>query len=178
MNYLFLASGFEEIEALTVIDVLRRAEIEVKMVSITDDLTVIGAHNIPVVADCLLKDVDFATAEYLILPGGMPGSTNLANCEQLTMHLKHHHEAQKPLAAICAAPLVFGRLGILKGVEAICYPGFEHELQGAHLSKQNVVQSQRVVTAKGPAYALEFALQLVKSIKGSEVADAIRQGMF
>ena len=178
MNYIFLAPGFEEIEALTVIDVLRRADISVKSVSITDDFTVVGAHAITVSADCVLKDVDFATAHYLILPGGMPGATNLSNCKPLTAHLQAHHEAQKPLAAICAAPFVLGRLGLLQGLEAICYPGFEHELQGAHLSKQNVVQSQRVVTAKGPAYALEFALQLVKSIKGSEVADAIRQGMF
>ena len=178
MNYIFLAPGFEEIEALTVIDVLRRADISVKSVSITDDLTVVGAHAITVSADCVLKDVDFEAAHYLILPGGMPGATNLSNCKPLTAHLQAHYEAQKPLAAICAAPLVLGRLGLLQGLEAICYPGFEHELQGARLSHQNVVQSQRVVTAKGPAYALDFALKLVADIKGDSVAEAIKKAMF
>ena len=178
MNYIFLAPGFEEIEALTVIDVLRRADIPVKSVSITDDLTVVGAHAISVLADCMLKEVDFEAAHYLILPGGMPGATNLSNCKPLTAHLQAHHEAQKPLAAICAAPLVLGRLGLLHGIEAICYPGFEHELQGARLSNHNVAQSQRIVTAKGPAYALDFALKLVADIKGDSVAEAIKKAMF
>ena len=178
MNYIFLAPGFEEIEALTVIDVLRRADISVKSVSITDDLTVVGAHAITVSADCVLKDVDFEAAHYLILPGGMPGATNLSNCKPLTAHLQAHYEAQKPLAAICAAPLVLGRLGLLHGIEAICYPGFEYELQGARLSNQNVVQSQHIITAKGPAYALDFALQLVTDIKGDDVAATVRKAMF
>ncbi len=178
MNYIFLAPGFEEIEALTVIDVLRRADISVKAVSITDDLTVVGAHAITVLADCVLKDVDFEAAHYLILPGGMPGATNLSNCKPLTAHLQAHYEAQKPLAAICAAPLVLGRLGLLHGIEAICYPGFERELQGARLSDQNVVQSQHIITAKGPAYALDFALKLVADIKGDSVAEMIKKAMF
>lgn len=178
MNYIFLASGFEEIEALTVIDVLRRADISVKSVSITDDLTVVGAHAITVSADCVLKDVDFEAAHYLILPGGMPGATHLANCEALTSKLTMHYAAQKPLAAICAAPLVLGRLGLLKGLDATCYPGFESELQGARLSNQNVVQSQHIVTAKGPGYALDFAFKLVADIKGEDVAAAVRKAMF
>ena len=108
----------------------------------------------------------------------MPGATNLSNCKPLTARLQAHHEAQKPLAAICAAPLVLGRLGLLHGIEAICYPGFEYELQGARLSNQNVVQSQHIITAKGPAYALDFALKLVADIKGDSVAEAIKKAMF
>ncbi|MDD3687329.1 MAG: DJ-1/PfpI family protein [Bacteroidales bacterium] len=178
MNYIFLATGFEEIEALTLIDVLRRADIPVRSVSITDELAVVGAHGIQVSADCLLKDIDFNAALYLILPGGMPGATNLSNCKLLTVHLEAHYKAQKPLAAICAAPLVLGRLGLLNGLDVVCYPGFEHELQGARLSSQHVVQSERIVTAKGPAYALDFALQLVATIKGTDVAATIRKAMF
>lgn len=178
MNYIFLTAGFEEIEALTVIDILRRADISIQSVSITDKLEVVGAHDITVYADCLLAEVDFTQADYLILPGGMPGATHLANCEALTSKLKVHHAAQKPLAAICAAPLVLGRLGLLKGLDATCYPGFESELQGAHLSEQTVVQSQHIVTAKGPAYALDFALQLVANIKGEDVAANVRKAMF
>lgn len=178
MNYIFLATGFEEIEALTIVDVLRRADVAVKSVSITDNLEVVGAHDIKVVADCLLKNVYFSNANYLILPGGMPGATNLANCELLTAKLNSHHAVQKPLAAICAAPLVLGRLGILQGLEATCYPGFEHELKGAQLNSASVVESHQVVTGKGPGYALEFALHLVANLKGKSVAESIKSDMF
>jgi len=178
MNYIFLAPGFEEIEALTVVDVLRRADIPVNSVSITDDLTVVGAHGIKVNADCVLSTTNFDDADYLILPGGMPGASNLSNCELLTRQLKAHNNAQKPLAAICAAPLVLGRLGLLQGLDATCYPGFEFELQGAHLSKNNVVQSEHIVTAKGPGYALDFAFKLVADIKGDDVVAAVKKAMF
>ena len=131
ISYLFLAEGFEEVEALTVVDMMRRAGMEIRTVSITDEKVVSGAHGIPVSADMLLKEVDFGTAEWLILPGGMPGSKNLGGCARLVDALKVHAAAEKPLAAICAAPFVLGVNGMLENRAATCYPGFEGMLHGA-----------------------------------------------
>ena len=120
MNYLFFADGFEEIEALTVVDVLRRAEVPVEMVSLNADLQVRGAHGVSVVCDCLLADVQPTADGYLILPGGMPGAQHLADNRHLADLLTAHHRQQRPLAAICAAPFVLGQLGILDGESATC----------------------------------------------------------
>ena len=122
-SYLFLAEGFEEVEALTVVDMMRRAGMEIRTVSITGNKTVTGSHHIPVTADMLLDEVPFAEAEWLILPGGMPGSKNLGGCAPLVSALKAHAAADKPVAAICAAPFVLGVNGILENRAATCYPG-------------------------------------------------------
>lgn len=175
--YVFLAPGFEEIEAVTVLDVLRRAQLNVVSVSLSGDLAVTGAHGIAVSADTLYPDIDVADADLLILPGGMPGTNNLNVHEGLKKAIKRHADAGKPIAAICAAPLILGQLGLLEGREATCYPGFEEHLKGARLSKQAVVKDGPFLTANGPGAAARFALQIVKDFKGEEVAEALAKGM-
>ncbi len=177
MNYLFLAEGFEEIEALATVDILRRSEIEVQTVSITNDLAVEGAHHIKVCADCTINDIDLSKADFLILPGGLPGATNLNECQALREALKQHAAKQGNIAAICAAPLVLGGLGLLEGKEAICYPGFEKYMPGATVSSKNVVKDKNIITGKGPAFAIEFGLKIAETIKGSETSNAVAAGM-
>ena len=175
--YLFLAPGFEEIEAITILDVLRRAQLNVVSVSLTGDLTVTGAHGIAVLADTLYPDIDLAEAAQLILPGGMPGTNNLNVHEGLKRAIKTHAAAGKPIAAICAAPLILGQLGLLAGKEATCYPGYEQHLIGARLSKKAVVQDGAFLTGNGPGAAARFALQIVKHFRSEELAEELAKGM-
>ena len=147
-HYVFLANGFEDLEALSVIDIMRRAGLDVVTVSINDTNVVTSAHNVPMVADILLAEVDFTTEGYLILPGGMPGTTNLWECTTLCEQVKAHAEVGLPVAAICAAPLIFGRLGILEGKNATCYPGFEGELKGANCTAEGVVKAEILLQVK------------------------------
>lgn len=172
-NFIFLAQGFEETEAITVIDLLRRASIEITTVSITGDRTVIGSHQIPIIADTLFEDTDFSSANFLILPGGMPGSVHLSEHSGLNKLLLKHNETKKNVAAICAAPTVLGKLDMLQSKNAICYPGFENELYGAKISEQTVVQDSNIVTAKGPGFAVDFGLYLIKLIKGEDAANEV-----
>ncbi len=175
--YLHLADGFEEIEALTVVDVLRRAEVEVKTVSISGKKEVTGAHNITVMADILFEDADYSKAEMIVLPGGMPGTLNLEKHKRLTEKIKEFYENDKWLAAICAAPSILGKLGLLKGKSATCYPGFEKHFIGADCSQEPVVVSDKIVTSRGPGTAMYFALELVKVIKGNELSEKLRKDM-
>jgi len=176
--YVFFAEGFEEIEALSVVDILRRANINVKMVSVTGCKTVSGAHGIPVVTDNLFEDENFSKAGMLVLPGGMPGATGLDAHKGLRELILNFAEVDKPLAAICAAPLVYGNLGLLKGKKATCYPGFEKFLEGAILSRDKaVVKDGHLITAEGPAAAPAFALEIVSFFLGKEKADEIAAGM-
>jgi len=174
---LFLAPGFEEIEAISTIDILRRADLPVLSVSITGDLRVVGAHGIAIEADALYPDIDFNETDMLILPGGMPGTKNLNVHEGLKALLLKFAEAGKPLAAICAAPRILGQLGILAGKEATCYPGNEEFLKGAKLSKYMIVQDGKIITASGPGVASEFALQIVSFFLGEEKADEIAKDL-
>ena len=175
-SYLFLAQGFEEIEALTVVDVMRRAGMPLKTVSITENNTVVGAHAIPVVADMTIAEADLSDAEWLIAPGGMPGSTNLAECKTLTDALQQHNTKNGKIAAICAAPaVVLAPLGILNGKEATCYPGFE--CKGAIMRETPVVALENIITANGPATALLFALAIVANSLGEAAAKEIGNGM-
>ncbi len=177
-SFLFLAQGFEEIEALTVVDVMRRAGMDVKTVSISDDKTVAGAHGIAVVADMLISDADLSNAEWLIAPGGMPGSTNLAECETLCDALKSHYKNGGKIAAICAAPaVVLAPLGILNGKDATCYPGFESQCEQAKMSDTPVVALEKIITANGPAAALRFALAIVANSMGEGIANEVGCGM-
>ncbi|MBP1663647.1 MAG: hypothetical protein H6Q19_787 [Bacteroidetes bacterium] len=171
--FIFLADGFEELEAIAPIDILRRADIPIVSVSLTDSKTVTGAHRIKVMADQLFSETDFSDNAFLVLPGGGEGTKNLAAHKQLNELLLHQFERNKNLAAICAAPSVFGNLGILSGKEATCYPGFEEKLVGAEISGQTVVKSENIITAKGPGVAIQFALKIVETLKGSEVAHEI-----
>ena len=169
MNYLFLDNGFEEIEAITTIDLLRRANIALTTVSITGKPMVLGAHNIAVEADGLFENVDFDDAEMLILPGGQ---THLDQHNGLCELLVHHNDAGKMIAAICAAPSVLGKLGILAGKQATCYPGFESWLGESYVGGL-VVESKNIITGKGPGLAADFAFCIIEHIKGSDVADQV-----
>lgn len=169
MNYIFLDNGFEEIEAITTIDLLRRANIALTTVSVSGNEIVLGAHNIPVKADRLFSDVDFADAEMLILPGG---ATNLIERKPLCELLVQHNQQDKLIAAICAAPAVLGQLGILQGKQATCYPGFEQYLGESHVGGL-VVESHNIVTAKGPGLSSDFAFCIIEKLVGSEVADQV-----
>lgn len=179
-SFLFLAQGFEEIEALTVVDVLRRAGMDIKTVSITNDLKVTGAHGIEVCADLLLADARVgADAEWLICPGGMPGSVNLSESAMLSDLLTRHYAAGGSIAAICAAPaVVLAPLGILDGREATCYPGFEMKCSNAQMRDDSpVVALDTLITANGPASALKFALAIVANSMGEQMAREVGSGM-
>jgi len=177
MVYVHFAEGFEEVEALTIVDLLRRAGIETEMVSVTGHLKVTGAHGVEVVADTLFDDAVYGDCELIVLPGGMPGATNLDAHEGLREKIYSFHNQGKKLAAICAAPLVYGRAGILEGKKATCYPGFEKELEGAELSTENVVSDQGVITSRGPATAMDFALAIIGELKGEAAADEVAAGL-
>ena len=168
----FLANGFEEMEALGTVDILRRGGIEVTTVSITTDPVVIGAHNVPVTADTILNDADA-----LILPGGMPGASNLNNSEALKEALLQQYREGRIVAAICAAPMVLGGLGLLKGRNATCYPGFEPKLIGANVTGEAVEVSDNVITGKGPGLVMNFGLALVAAIKNDAVAEEVAAGL-
>ena len=169
MNYLFLDNGFEEIEAITTIDLLRRASIPLTTVSVTGLSMVEGAHNVAIQADARIEDVDFSDAETLILPGGQ---THLDASVALCERLRKHNKENKLIAAICAAPSVLGKLGILDGKQATCYPGFEKYLGESYVGGL-VVESKNVITAKGPGLSADFAFCLIEKLAGSEVADQI-----
>ncbi len=175
--YVFLADGLEEIEGLTVVDILRRAGVELRTVSITDRLLVNGSHQIPIMADVRLMDTDLADAEALVLPGGMPGTLNLGKCEKLTDLLVDFHEKGGLVAAICAAPSVLGDLGILKGKKAACYPGFEGRLAGAEVVYDPVACDGNVITSRGMGTAIPFALALVSRLVSPEKSEEIRRGI-
>lgn len=177
MILVFLAKGFEEIEALTCIDILRRGGLEVKSVSIHQEKMVEGAHGIKVQADLLFDEIPL-DAEALILPGGMPGTLNLKAHQGLcTLLLSFADRKDKTLAAICAAPSIFGELGLLKNKKATCYPGFEKQLTEAHVSRRSVVKDGNLITANGPGHAMDFALKLLEHLAGSEKAEEIRNGL-
>ena len=177
MVYLFLANGFEEVEALAPLDLLRRANVEVTTVGIGGDV-IRGAHGITVHAD--IPDVMFADPkpDMVILPGGMPGSKNLDESRTVDTALKAAVRNNAYIAAICAAPMILGKRGILAGKQATCYPGFEQYLEGATLSAEKVVTDGRIITAAGMGVAVDFGLELVAQFTGdAELADSLRRGI-
>ncbi len=172
----FLAEGFEEIETISIIDVLRRAEISVTSVSIGKEKEVKGAHNVPVIADMLFEDVDFTNYNMVVLPGGMPGAKNLLEHEGVKKQVAAF-EKEKHVGAICAAPMVLGSMGLLKGKRATCYPGFEAELIEATITNEEVTVDGNIITGKGPAFAIKFALQLVETLAGKATRDEVSNGL-
>lgn len=172
-----LAEGFEEIEAVTIIDVLRRAGLNVVTVSVTGNRMVKGSHNIEVKADLLFEEVDYARGEMIILPGGMPGSKNLNEHKGLKSNIMAYHTNGKYLAAICAAPIVFGNLGILRGKMAVCYPGYEAHLPGAEVCSEPYVVDGKIITGRGIGAALQFSLEIVRILEGEERAIQLRKAM-
>ncbi len=178
MIYMFLADGFEEVEALCPLDILRRAGLEVTTVGIGKD-TIIGAHGITVQAD--IPDVMYrdSSPDMIILPGGMPGSSNLDQSKAVDAALRAASRKGAYLCAICAAPMVLGKRGYLNGKRAVCYPGFEQYLEGATVSEtETVVRDGNVITAKGMGVALEFGLELVRALKDNETANQIKKSIF
>jgi len=169
-----LATGFEETEAVTIIDVLRRANLDVTIVSITGSLEVTGAHNIIIGADQLYDEANYTTATMIILPGGMPGTTNLQNHTGLTGQLKKFYKEKKFIAAICAAPMILGSLGFLQNRKAVCYPGFESKLTGATVLNTPFIVDENIVTGRGVGTALAFSLEIVRLLKGEQLASELR----
>lgn len=178
MIYILLAEGFEEIEALTPADMLRRAGLDVCLLSVGGTATVTGAHGITVTADCTPDTLpEGSRTELVLLPGGMPGAKNLDASPVTDRLLAMAARDGGRLAAICAAPLVLGRRNLLQGRRAVCYPGFEKELRGALLCRERVVTDGNITTAVGMGAALEFAGELVRLLCGPQTAHALFQGV-
>lgn len=175
--YIFLADGLEEIEGLTVVDILRRGKVDISTVSVEGRKQIEGSHGIRLETDCVLEETDFGDAAMFVLPGGMPGTLHLGACTKLTDMLVKANEEKKLIAAICAAPSVLGDLGILSGKEAVCYPGFEDRLKGAVIGDRNVVVSENVITSRGMGTAIPFALTLLSIMKDKDTADQIGEGI-
>lgn len=176
-----IAQGFEEIEAVTIIDVLRRAEVDVTSLSVggsgAGGLDVKGSHGIVIRADKTLAAGAGESWDMVILPGGMPGSAQLRDNAEVQALLKKQHKAGKKIGAICAAPIALGMAGILEGKRAACFPGFEKELRGATVVEDRVVHDGNIWTSRGPGTALEFALQIAAEIQSKAVAEKLRSGM-
>jgi len=174
---IFLATGYEEIEALTVVDMLRRAKIECDMVSVGDDLETRGSHGIKVIADEMHSKIDFDEYDCLIFPGGMPGTKNLEADQYLMKRLDEFNDKGKLICAICAAPTIFAHKGLLEQKNACCYPGLEGELKGAKVSYDEVTHDGNVITSRGMGTAIPFAAEIIKTLldenKASELLKTI-----
>jgi len=173
----FLADGFEEVEAVTPVDVLRRAGCEVLTVSVTGKKEVTSTHGITIKADILFGEADFSGVDMLVLPGGQPGTTALDHHQGLRQKLAGFAAGDRWIAAICAAPLVLGHLGLLKGKKATCYPGAEKELTGATFTGNPVEVDGKVITGRGPGVALAFSLVLAGKLMGTAVMEQIKEKM-
>lgn len=174
MVYVFLADGFEETEAIAPIDMLRRAGKEVTTVGVTGKVAH-GSHGIPVTADITENELtDFSDAEMIVLPGGMPGTLNEEASKTVQAAIDYCSEKNIPIAAICAAPSVLGHKGLLKGRKAVCYSGFEKELEGAVIDTKGVVTDGNITTARGAGVAIEFGLELVNVLCGKAESDRVR----
>ena len=175
-TYVILADGFEEIEALTTVDLLRRAGIDTVTLSINKTTAVRGAHGIEVAADGIINPAEMTDAEMIVLPGGMPGAANLADCAEVVEALIAQAKKGGRIAAICAAPaVVLAPLGLLDGKHATAYPGFEEGLAagGATVKHQRVVKDGHFITANGPSSATQFALTIIETLKNQEAADEL-----
>ena len=179
MIYVLLADGFEEVEALAPVDLLRRAGLTVITVSVGEGSVITGAHGISVATDAHISDIEGCEdAELLMLPGGMPGTTNLNASEDVHRLIDSAVMGGKRIAAICAAPMILGEKGLLEGKSTTCYPGFEQHLIGAKEIGGRVVTDGLITTAKGAGVAVEFALELVSLLCGAESAERIKNGIF
>lgn len=173
MIYEFLADGFELVEAMTPVDMLRRAGADIKTVSIKSDKAVKASNGVTVIADITLSDIGDLLPDMVILPGGMPGASNLRACDKVCGLVTACAEKEIPIGAICAAPYILGELGLLKNKTATCYPGFEDKLIGAEISEKNCVRDGNIITAAGMGAALPFSSELVSLLYGKEKAEEI-----
>lgn len=174
---IFMADGCEEIEGLTVVDVLRRANMEITMISISGKREVTGSHNITFMADALAPEVDYEGLDAIVLPGGMPGTLHLGADVTVKRVIKEFASAGKLVCAICAAPSVLGAEGILEGRRATCHPGFEDQLIGAVTSEDEVVVDDAVITSRGMGTAIAFALEIVRYFADEKAAETIKKGL-
>lgn len=174
---IFLADGFEEIEALTVVDVLRRAKIDVTIISMKGIKEVYGSHKITVVAERFLDVVNYDAIDMIVLPGGLPGTTKLLESKPLQRIIKKFDEEKKGIAAICAAPSILGALGILKDKKATCYPGYEEKLTGAIVTDAEVVVDEHIITGRAMGSAIAFSLAIVEELEGKAMADSVAKGI-
>ncbi|WP_353095945.1 DJ-1 family glyoxalase III [Tissierella praeacuta] len=173
---LFLAEGFEEVEALTVVDYLRRMDVDVHIVSITKEYKVKGAHNIVVLADKTIDDIkDIESYDAVIIPGGLPGATNLRDNNKVIDIVKKINNDGKLAAAICAGPIVLEKAGIIKEKKVTSYPGFEGDLKDGVYIEQDVVRDGNIITARGPALAVNFAIEIVKYLLGEKEAEELKK---
>ena len=176
MVYLFLADGFEIIEALAPVDMLTRAGVDVKTVGVTGEL-VKASCGVEVKADITIDEFDFYDVEAIILPGGMPGTLNLEKSSDVQMAIDNAVNTNTLVCAICAAPSILGHKGLLNGRQATCFPGFEDALEGATLSEKYVVKDGSFITARGAGVCIDFGLEIVKALKGEELAGNIRKSI-
>lgn len=171
---IFFANGYEEIEALTVVDILRRADIDVDMVSVTGEKNVTGSHNITVQMDKLFEEVDFEQTDMIVLPGGMPGTKNLEAFLPLMEQVDDFYAKDKYIAAICAAPSIFGHRGMLQGKAACANPNFESHLEGAEVKKEPAVVADHIITSRGMGTAIPFGLAILEQLKGADAVNEMR----
>ncbi|MBC8569886.1 DJ-1 family glyoxalase III [Zongyangia hominis] len=176
MIYVFLSSGFEETEAIAPIDILRRAELDVQIVGVQDDV-VVGSHGIAVGCDTTVAHIDYDNLEMIVLPGGVPGTLGLEKSPGVQQCIDYAVANGLWIGAICAAPSILGHKGLLEGREAICFPGYEQELSGATISGQRVCVDGKFITAKGAGAAVEFGLKLVECLKGEDRAKTVGASM-
>ena len=174
---IFFAEGYEEIEALTVVDMCRRAGINIQMVSVTGERMVTGSHKIAVEMDMLFEEVDFDGLDMIILPGGMPGTLNLEAHAGLMARVDDFNREGRGLAAICAAPSILGHKGLLKGRKACSYPGFEKDLEGAEVVFDSVAVSDHVITSRGMGCAIDFSLAIISKLCGEEEAERLAKAI-
>jgi len=175
--YEFLANGFEEIEALAPVDILRRGGVEVVTVSVNGTQYVESSHGVTVKADAMFEDVDLKDADMLLLPGGLPGSTNLRDHAGVCDALLKQAERNGRIGAICAAPMVLGKLGLLRGKRATCSPGFEKYLDGADYTADLFTTDGNIITGEGPAATLPYAYEILSFFAPKEVVDKLKHGM-
>ncbi len=173
--YLFFATGFEEVEALTVVDILRRGGVDCKTVSVTGDYDVTSSHAVTVRADLLFEEQGLKDGDMLILPGGIPGTPNLKAHAGLDKLIRQYHEAGKYLAAVCAAPTVYGEKGLLQGRKATCFPGMESGLVGAEHREDKVVCDGQFITSRGMGTCIDFGLTLLAKLTDEANAQTIGQ---
>lgn len=171
----FFGTGYEEIEALTVVDILRRAGVETTMVSVMGERSVVGSHNIEVGMDALIDEVDFDKIDMIVLPGGMPGTKNLEACETLMAQVDAFAAQDKIVAAICAAPSILGHRGLLRGKKACSYPTFESHLEGADVSQDPAVIDGNIITGRGMGAAIPFGLAILEKLQGKEAAQKMAE---
>ncbi len=170
---IFFATGYEEIEALTVVDILRRAGEEITMVSVTDERSVTSSHGVEVTMDKVLSEVNFDETDVIVLPGGMPGTKNLEACAALMEQVDAFVQAGKTVAAVCAAPSILGHRGHLNGKKACSFPDMESQLEGAEVLREPAVIDGNIITGRGMGAAIPFGLAILEKLQGKEAADAM-----